>query len=71
MDLMNSRIYLPLDTKMRNLFACTKLLFDKSPQTQPSNYFRPNLPKKQTIKNKMLCSPIKYIFVDTNNTSID
>jgi len=45
-DLMHSRICLPLDTKLRKLFACTKLLFDKTPQTEQPNYFRPSLPKK-------------------------
>ena len=46
MGLMHSCICLPLDTKLRNLFGYTKLLFDKTPQTQPPNYFRPNLPEK-------------------------
>jgi len=50
MDLMHSCICLPLDTKLRNFFAYTKLLFDKTPQTQPPNYFRPNL--KKTIKKQ-------------------
>ena len=46
MDLTHSRIYLPLDTIPRNLFSCTMLLFDKTPQTQPPNYFRQTFQKK-------------------------